>query len=63
MDLEGTNMSSVVTLLGAEPSGAVPGISSGLWSLCCLHAQSWGLVLVMLARVRERMKWFGRTAW
>ena len=63
MDLDGTNVSFTVTLLGAEPRGADPGASSGLWSLCCLCAQPWGLVPVMLARGRERLKQFGSTAW
>lgn len=63
MDLDGTNASFIVTLLGAEPGGADPGVSSGLWSLSCLHAQPWGLVSVMLARGRERPKQFARTVW
>lgn len=63
MDLDGANVSFILTLLCAEPSGADPGVSSGLWSLFCLCAQLWGLVLLMLARGKERLKQFGRTAW
>lgn len=62
MDFDGTNVSFVFILSGAELSGADPGVSPGLCSLCFLHAQPLGLILVMLVRRRERLKWFGRTA-
>lgn len=53
MDVNGVNV-SIVTSLGAESSGADPGVS-GLCSLCFLGAQPLGLALVTLGRGKQRL--------